>query len=326
MDRVIKRVLITGATGSGARYLIDWLRTQQPQVEIHGTARRKHNKKAPAGVTLHEADLLDTGSLFRCIHPLDPDVIFHMAGNPDKGFEVPSAILTNNAIGTCNLFEAVRLQIHDDRFLKYPVIINVSSSEVYGDVRPDEVPITEDCPKRPVSPYGVAKLAQDNLGSVYFKAYGLPIITTRAFTYVNLLRPDLFTSAFARQIARIEQGKQTVLRHGNLDSVRVMLDTESIMEAYWLAATKGVAGEAYNLGGDQQVTVRSVLHKLIGLSSVIGIRTEPDPALMRPVDVTLQVPDSSKFRQATGWAPTFDLDASLRKLLDYWRQEVHYES
>lgn len=315
----IRRVMITGGTGSGARYLIEYLQKEQPQVEIHATARRKNAKRAPQGVTLHEVDLLDTASIINCFQRLLPDAIFHLAANPDKGFEIPSAMLMNNAVGSANLFEAARLcyGVHQE----LPVIISASTSEIYGAVRPEEVPIREDCPKRPCSPYGVSKLAQDCLGKVYFDAYGMNIITTRAFTYNNFYRTNLFSSSFAQQIALIEAGKQKVLRHGNLDSVRVMCDASSIAEAYWLAAVRCRPGEVYNIGGDKQVTVGDVLQRLIRKASV-PIHTEVNPDLLRPVDVTLQIPDCSKFRAETGWEPTFDLDASLHGLLEYWRQEV----
>ena len=332
MDRtkVIHKVLITGATGSGARYLIEYLQEHQPQVTIHGTARRKNSKKNPTGIELHEVDLLDSMSILRCLSQVRPDVIFHLAANPDKGFEVPSAILMNNAVGSANLFEAIRYY-NDYRSItvNLPIIINVSSSEVYGAVKPEEVPITEECPKRPVSPYAVAKLAQDNLGSVYFKAYGMPVITTRSFSYNNFHRLNLFTSDFARQIALVEAGKLKVVKHGNLDSVRVMCDARDIARAYWLCATKCEPGEAYNIGGGQQVTVGRVLDHLIRISQErpesLPIEIEQDPALMRPVDVTLQVPDCGKFKKATGWEPKFDLDQSLNDLLNHWRKEVQKE-
>jgi len=318
MSDATKKVLITGANGSGARYLITHLQGHQPQVEIHGTVRRKNSKYQVPNIVFYEADLLDQGSLLRCLYVSQPDIIFHLAANPDKCFEVPVACFMTNAVGTLNLFEAVRSYAVG---YKAPIIINVSSSEVYGAVRPEEVPITEECPKRPVSPYAVAKLAQDNLANVYWQAYKTPIITTRSFTYNNFYRRNLFTSDFAHQIALIEAGKQNVLKHGNLDSVRVMCDGRDIAEAYWLAATKCQPGEAYNIGGGQQVTVGEILERLIALSGKC-IPHCGDAALYRPVDVTLQVPDCTKFKQATGWEPKFDLDQSLKGLLGHWRKEI----
>jgi GDP-4-dehydro-6-deoxy-D-mannose reductase len=317
--RDFKRALITGAAGAGARCMIEYLQKNQPQIELHGAVRNRNARKVPEGVVVYEVDLLDTGSIIWCLNKSLPDVIFHLAANPDKGFEIPSAILTNNAIGSCNLFQSVLLTTGGDS-----VIVSPSSSEIYGNVEPEEVPIKEDCPKRPVSPYAVAKLAQDNLASVYCKVYGMQIITTRPVSYNNFYRTNLFTSNFARQIACIEQGKQTVLKHGNLANTRILCDARDIAEAHWLAATKCTPGHAYNIGDGQQVTVGEVLDKLCHFSTC-HIPTQQDPILMRLVDVTLQVPDCSKFKMATGWQPRIDLDRSLQDLLNYWREEVGKE-
>lgn len=321
----IKRILITGIMGSSGKFLCDHLRAHRPQVEIHGTARRKGRKDGPTGVALHECDLLDTASIVRALRASRPDAIFHLAANPDKGFEIPSAILMNNAVGSVNLFEAVRLErgFHPPEKPDFdPLLVSVSSSEVYGDVRPEDVPITEECPLRPVSPYGIAKLAQDHFGRVYHKAHGLRIVTTRAFTYLNPHRQDLFATSFARQIAKIEVGKRDVLMHGNLDSVRTLMSAESVAEAYWLAATRCRFGEVYNIGGTATMTVGEVLLRLSGMSHKAPIRTVQGPDLLRPADVTHQVPCSDKFRKETGWQEKLDVDAALRGLLEHWRREV----
>lgn len=320
----IKRVLITGVAGSCGRYLVDYLKQEHPVVQIHGACRRKHSRNVP-GVTLHEVDMLDAFSIETAIVACHPQVIFHLAANPDKGFEIPSAILQNNVIGTVNLFQAATKYKSgwdaEHANNRETIIINVSSSEVYGAVDPAvDVPIKETCPFRPVSPYAISKVAQDHLGRMYCKAYGLKVITTRAFTYLNNHRSDLFTSNFARQIALIEQGKQQVLKHGNLDSVRTLMDARDVVRAYWLAATRCEFGEAYNIGGDVSLTVGEVLSKLYWLSRVT-INCEADSSLMRPVDVTLQIPDTTKFREQTGWEPRFKLEESLKALLDYWRNK-----
>lgn len=321
--RDIRRVLVTGITGSAGHYLIDYLRNQHPEVEIHGTTRRKALKAPIDGVTLHEVDLLDFGSINTCLWKSRPDVIFHFAANSDKGFEIPSAIIQNNTVGTVNLFEAVRQGYPVLWNNSGPVIVNVSSSEVYGDVREEDVPIKETCPFRPMSPYAVSKVAQDHLGTLYHEAYGIPIVTTRAFSYVNLYHHGIFTSHFARQIALIEKGKLNVLKHGNLDSVRCFVDAKDIMHAYWLAATKCEFGEAYNIGGTCVMAVGQILDKLIEFSLCPSvIKCKSDPSLMRPADVTMQIPDCSKFIAATGWKPTFDVDRVLKELLDYWRKEI----
>lgn len=345
----IRKVLITGIGGSGGRCLLGYLRAEHSRVEVHGAVRRKTSRQG-LGAVLHEVDLLDFGSIVQCLRKSRPDVIFHLAANSDKGFEIPTAMLLNNAVGSANLLEAIRLE-RDLTFLDGiggynfdPVVVVVSSSEVYGDVRSEDVPITEECPMRPVSPYAISKVAEDHLGRLYHRAYGLRTIVTRAFSYVNYCHPSIFTSAFARQIAEIEQGKREVLLHGNLESVRTFVDTRDIMHAYWLAAARCRFGEAYNIGGTKTMSVGEVLNRLLVMStgkpggprrapikktpSLLPRRLLPritireDPGLLRPVDVTQQIPCSDKFIAETGWERKFDVDESLRGLLDYWRKEV----
>lgn len=325
----IKRVLITGACGSAGRFLADYLRREQPQVEVHGTARRVHSRTPVPGATLHEADLADTASLLRVVQSSEPDVIYHCGANPDKGFEIPSAIIQNNLVGTANLLEAIRLIRSDasEWLVKAsgnlnPIFVMVSSSEVYGAVTPEDVPIKESCPFRPVSPYAVSKVGCDHLARIYHKAYGMRTIVTRAFTYLNPLRPDLFASSFAKQIAEIEVGKRDVLKHGNLDSTRVLMAADDMARAYWLAATRGRFGEAYNIGGCEPVTVGGVLNSLISFTRLREIKREQDPALLRPTDVTMQIPDCSKFKADTGWECKIDIDAALLGLLEHYRKEV----
>ncbi len=322
----IKRVLITGATGSGGRYLARHLRLTHPGLEVHGTCRRRafQPREYPNLHKLHEVDLLDFSSIARCLVHSRPDVIFHLAANPDKGFAIPAGIIQNNAVGTANLLEAIRLETGITWDDVGPILVNVSSSEVYGAVRPEDVPIRETCPMRPRSPYAVSKAAQDMLGRIYYEAYGMHVVTTRAFSYVNLYHNGLFTSHFARQIAQIECGRQDVLYHGNLDSVRTFMGTADVVRAYWLAATRCRFGEAYNIGGTTQLSVGDVLERLKGLAQV-PIRTKPDAELFRPTDVTLQIPCCAKFTEATGWQASFDVDAVLTELLDYWRGKVRSE-
>jgi GDPmannose 4,6-dehydratase/GDP-4-dehydro-6-deoxy-D-mannose reductase len=218
-------------------------------------------------------------------------------------------------MGTANLLEALRAAQID------PVVQICSTSEVYGQVLPEEVPITEEQPYRPSSPYAVSKVAQDLLGLTYFRSYGMKILRTRMFAYLNPRRADLFASSFARQVARIEAGLQSELLHGNLDSVRTLIDVRDAMESYWLAAVHCEPGEAYNIGGTTTISVGDFLAQLIERARV-PIPIRQDPALLRPADVTLQIPDTSKFAKATGWQPRYTLEESVEFLLDHWRQRA----
>jgi len=227
-------------------------------------------------------------------------------------------VLSNNILGTGNLFEAVRIAKLD------PLIQLCSTSEVYGQVQPHEVPIREEQPMRPASPYAVSKVAQDLLGYTYFVAYKMRIIRTRMFAYLNPRRTDLFATSFARQVARIEVGLQKELSHGNLESVRTIVDVRDAMRAYWEALLHCKPGEAYNIGGTATMTVGEVLKRLIAMAKK-PIPTKLDPALLRPADVTLQIPSVERFVAATGWKPEYSFDESLSHLLEYWRRRAAME-
>ncbi len=320
---VTKSALITGITGSGGSYLAEYLVNHQPEIQVHGISRwhstsTNYNlRDVSSKVKVHECDLTDLSAIIRTLREVKPDYIFHLAAhaNVRVGFINPLAVLNNNIMGTANLFEGIRLAEID------PVIQLCSTSEVYGQVDPKDVPISEECPLRPSSPYAVSKTTQDFLGLTYFRCYNMKIIRTRMFAYLNPRRSDLFATSFARQVALIEAGKQKELLHGNLDSVRTLIDVRDAMEAYWVATTKCLPGEAYNIGGTTVMKVGEFLDVLKKLAKC-PIPSRVDPALLRPADVTLQIPNVNKFEKTTGWHPKFSFEDSMKHLLDYWRGQV----
>lgn len=322
----IKRILITGISGSGGSYLAEHVVEHQQGVEVHGISRWHSTSSTQnlAGIARqvvnHECDLNDFSSVFTVVRQVRPDAVFHLAShaNVRASFITPLAVLNNNIMGTANLFEAIRLAGID------PVIQLCSTSEVYGQVDPKDVPITEDTPLRPSSPYAVSKTAQDLLGWTYYRSYGMKIIRTRMFAYLNPRRTDLFATSFARQIARIEQGLQKELVHGNLESIRTLIDVRDAMEAYWEAIVHCRPGEAYNIGGATSMSVGDFLGRLIKAART-PIATKVDPNLLRPADVTLQIPSVEKFVKETGWKPRYTIEESLQHLLAFWRKEAAQE-
>lgn len=325
--RTIRNVLITGITGSGGSYLAEYIVANHPAVKVHGLARwhsttTQDNLGAIRDrVDVHEADLTDFAATFSVLRDVKPDAVFHLASyaNVRESFTNPAAVLENNIKGTVNLFEAVHLAGLD------PYIQLCSTSEVYGQVDPDRIPTAEDAPVRPINPYAVSKVTQDLLGHVYWVSYGMKIITTRMYTYINPRRADLFASSFARQVARIEAGLQESLVHGNLDSARTVIDVRDAMRAYWEAIEKCTPGEAYNIGGTKTITVREFLEILKGKAKV-AIPTRQDSRLIRPADITVQIPNVGKFMAATGWKPQYSFEDSVDLMLDYWRARVRAES
>lgn len=322
-DKDIKRILITGISGSGGSYLAEYILKLNIKSKIYGVSRwhstsnNNNLEHIINDIELIECDLNDLSSTLKTLKIVKPNLIFHLASqaNVKTSFNYPSAILNNNIQSTLNLLESVKI-------LKLKPIIQIcSTSEVYGQVTKEEVPIKETNQYRPASPYAISKLAQDLLGNVYSKSYGLNIITTRMFSYLNPRRTDLFATSFAMQIAKIEHGLSNSVLHGNLKSTRTIIDVEDAMKAYWLALKYGKFGENYNIGGNKVIEVGEFLKQLIRLSNK-KIITKIDKNLLRPNDVTLQIPDTSKFKKATGFEPSIPFDKSMINLLNFWRDRV----
>lgn len=317
-----KTALITGINGSGASYLAEFLTTIK-NVNIHGITRwhtdRSSNldKETQSKTTLFECDLTDLSSVIRTLEKSNPDYIFHMASHANVRlcFDNPIAIFNNNVNGTLNLLEAIRI-------LKIkPIVHFCGTSEVYGQVRKEDTPIKETQKIDPINVYAISKFAQEKLCKSYWLSYGIPVIITRSFTYINPRRPDIFSSAFARQVVEIERGTRDKMVYGNLDSTRTIIDVRDNMEAYWIAVNKCIPGEEYNIGGTEFLTVGEFLDELIKHSSV-NIPREQDIKLLRPVDVTMQIPDVTKFKTQTGWSPKYSLKDSISFLLDHYRNLI----
>ena len=266
---------------------------------------------------MHECDLTDLSATIRAVDACKPDYIFHLAAhaNVHVCFSNPIAVLQNNINNTINLFEAVRILGID------PVIQFCGTSEVYGLVDVKDTPISEDQALEPVNIYAVSKLTQEKIASSYYYSYGMKVVITRMFAYINPRRGDIFSSAFARKIIEIEQGKRKILTHGNLNSVRTLIDVRDAMESYWVACQHCDYGVPYNVGGETIITVGDFLDVLKAKSSV-PIISQVDPSLLRPVDVTMQVPDVNKFIKKTGWKPKHSIEDSVEFLLDHYRRIV----
>lgn len=231
-----------------------------------------------------------------------------------KSFEDPASTFQTNITGTLNLLEAIR------RTNINPIVQICSSSEVYGRINEDEIPIKENVSFFPVNPYGVSKVAIDRLGFQYFQSYGLRTVITRAFPHTGPRRTSIFAeSSFAKQLADIENGKNNVISVGNLDSVRTFLDVRDMVKAYWESTERCVFGEAYNIGSETPITMKDLLIKLVTISKV-DASIKQDTALLRPNDTSHHIPDTSKFRKQTGWKPRISLEQTLIDLLDYWRR------
>lgn len=327
----INRILITGISGFVGSHLADYILSNFPNVQVIGLVRWRSPIDNIRGIlnkiTLEYGDLLDLPSLKAIISKQKPDVIFHLAAQSyvPYSFSAPIATLENNVIGTCNLLEAVKELKFADGY--DPITHICSSSEVYGQVRENEVPIREDNPFRPASPYAVSKVAEDMLAFQYWLSWKIRTIRTRMFTHTGARRGEVFaTSNFAKQVATIEAGlAPPIIKVGNLDSIRTFLDVRDAVRAYWLLVNKCPAGEVYNIGGVETMTVGEMLNRLLKLSKAKNITVEVDPLRLRPSDVTLQIPCIDKFQIATGWKPEIPFAQTLLSLLEYWREKLGRE-
>ena len=272
-----------------------------------------------AKLNLVEADIGDAFSMNRAISVIRPERIFHLAAQSyvPASWWAPAETLHTNIIGEVNLLEAVRTEGID------PTIHIAGSSEEYGYVLPDEIPVKETNPLRPLSPYGVSKVAQEMLAYQYCRSYGIKTIVTRGFNHEGPRRGDVFvTSSFAKQIAEIEKGRrEPVIYTGDLSSKRDWSDVRDFVKAYWLAAEKGTPGEVYNIGSGKALEVREMLDMLLGMSN-IKVEVRSDPTRLRPSDVKVLVCDSTKFRKLTGWKNEIPFKQTLKDLLEYWRERV----
>lgn len=309
----MSKALITGVSGSGGSYLAEYL-LNHTGCEVYGLARwhstGTHKNIRNLNIHTAECDLTDLSSVIRCFRSIKPDYIFNLAAhaNVHASFTNPLAVLQNNVSSMANILEAISILGLDTKLLQ------ASTSELYGNVKKEDTPIKEDHPTNPVNVYAVSKLTQEKLCLAYYKMYGVPVILTRMFSYINPRRADLFSTAFAHQVVKIEQGLLDRLRHGNLQSVRTLIDVRDAISAYWYAIHDCQIGEVYNIGGDNIVTVERFL-ELLKEKARVPIISELDPNLVRPVDVTLQIPDVTKFHSVSEWRPKYTLDESIEHLL-----------
>lgn len=315
------RVLLTGIAGFAGSFLADLL-VREPAVELHGIVHRHDRRIAHlAGrVVLHRGDLRNALWVSEVIDAVRPDYTMHLAAWSDVGgsWKQPWTTYELNIQCQLNLLEAVRRWQPSCRTLV------VSSNEIYGLVDPADLPIDEETPFRPNSPYGVSKIAQDMMALQYFNSHQMHIVRARSFNHLGPGQADDFAaSAFARQIAEIELGlRDPVVRVGNLSAERDFTDVRDVVRAYWMLAQHGVAGQCYNVGSGAPRSIRWLLDTLLELTPA-QIAVEIDPARLRPSDVPCSYCSNQRLALATGWQPAIDLRTSLKDLLESWRAQLH---
>lgn len=310
----MSNILITGITGFTGSHLAEYLLNT---CKLYGTVRGRcrqtefinHIKK---DIKLLECDLTDYNSVQSTIEDSEPDIIYHLASQTfvPTSWRAPQETMNTNVMGTLNLLEATRKSKYD------PKILIVGSSEEYGMVYKDELPIKETNPLRPLSPYAVSKIAQDLLGYQYYNSYGLRIIRTRCF---NIMGPrsgeKIVTASFAKQFWHNDE-----IKIGNTHTIRDFIDVRDVVVAYKIAINKCNLGEVYNISTGEGHSIQEILDTYRKMMQ----NPQPiinDDSLIRPSDVPVLIGDSSKFREKTHWSPTYTFEKSLADILEYWRDK-----
>lgn len=327
------KILITGIYGFAAGYLAEHLFERHPSAEIFGIGRKSERSEfshpvfstpRARAMRLAVLDLTDQEKVFSCFREISPDSIFHLAAQSTVvgSWNDPRSALQNNILSSVNVLEAVRrIQKGDYN----PRVLLVGSSEQYGYVSPDELPLHETCEMRPSSPYAVSKLTQDFLGLQYSLSYKLCVLRVRPFNHSGAGRDRAFVdSGFAYQIARIEESLQEPeISVGNLEAIRDFSDVRDIVRAYADIVEKGVPGEVYNACSGEKIAIKDILQNLLSLSTKRGIRVIQDPSRMRPSDNPILYGSHEKITQATGWKPKYSfLHDTIPEVVNFWRKEI----
>jgi len=326
--------LITGITGMVGSHLADYI-LKHTDWEIVGMTRWRSpldniahlvpRINARDRISLVNGDLRDSTSIDSVVRESRPDYVFHLAAQsyPQTSFSSPLDTFETNIQGTNRVLESLR------QYAPESVTHVCSSSEVFGRVSADKLPIDEECTFHPASPYAISKVGTDLIGRYYAEAYGMTVMTTRMFTHTGPRRGDVFAeSSFAKQIAMAESGLiPAVIKVGNLESLRTIADVRDAVRAYFLLVTVDpTPGEYYNIGGKHSVSIGGLLQDLITLSTIAdSLEVEIDKSRLRPIDADLQVPDTAKFHAHTGWQPEIEYVQTIRDLLNYWRDKVRQE-
>lgn len=314
----MKKILITGFTGFVSGHLLNYLHKTGEKYDIIGLSR----SEPPAGthsdknITIQavQADLNDRNRIAVILEEFKPDQIIHLASDSSvaHSWQSPVESFQNNTNIFLNLVESIRT-------LKFKCrILSIGSSEEYGVVDPKYIPIREETPFHPVSPYAVARVSQELLSQIYSEGYGMDIVITRSFNHIGPAQKENFViSSFARQIIEIKKGRQSILQVGNIDVVRDFLDVRDVARAYMLLLEKGRSGQVYNICSGKGYSLKDILNMMMSIAGV-DICYEINEKLIRPADNPVIIGSNDKIKSECGWQPEITIETSLKNILDYW--------
>ncbi len=319
------RILITGADGFVGGHLTEYLAdVQAGEIEILGLGLAPALAESLAGLCSYCCcDIRDGEAVSAQVAGFAPDYVFHLAAQSSVARSWEDRELTYEIAlnGQDSLMAALRGV--KERGDADPVVTVACSAEEYGPISPDQLPVSEDHPLNPVNPYAFSKVIQDYLAVLYWRAYGLKTVRTRAFNQTGPGQsPAFVVSDFARQVAEIEAGKrEPVMRVGNLEARRDFSDVRDLASAYWLAASRGEPGQVYNVCSGSAYSIKEILDMLLSSSSA-PVRVEIDPAKLRPMDIPELRGDNTRLCEATGWQPAIPMERTVRDVLDWWRNRI----
>lgn len=319
----MKKVLITGISGFAGSFLAEFLLSKK-EYDVNGTYLLEESigniERLKNKIKLMKVDLTKIKGVTEIIRLIKPDYVFHLAAltSPAASFKNPLITIENNIAAEMNLLSVVK----DNNLFNTRVLI-VSSAEVYGLVKKENLPIDEETQLMPASPYAVSKIAQDFLGLQYFLSYNLKIVRVRPFNHIGPRQSTNFVVAdFARKIAEIEKGKtEPVISVGNLEAKRDFVDVRDMVRAYLLAIEKGNFGDVYNIGSEKSYKISDILDMLLNLSKV-KISVGVDRHRFRPLDIPELLANATKFKKLTNWKPQIPIEVTLKDTLDYWRKII----
>ncbi|MCB9078981.1 MAG: GDP-mannose 4,6-dehydratase [Anaerolineaceae bacterium] len=313
------RALITGITGFAGSHLAQILLDRGDKVVGVARSRTKTLDYLSQPIEPITADLRDPNAVNQLISDVQPEAIYHLAGQAfvPRSWANPWDTMESNIRPQLNILEAMLSCGCQARLLIS------TSNEVYGRISEDQLPVREDTPLHPQNPYGVSKVTQDLMALQYHLSRNVDVLRARAFNHIGPRQNPFFVAAsFAKQIAQIEVGRnEPVIYVGNLEAQRDFTDVIDVTRAYALLIEHGESGEAYNIGTGRAYSIQYLLDVLLKYSN-IRIEIKPDPERMRPSDIPVIYADNSKLCSQTGWQPLYKFEDSLQRVLDYWRKEV----
>lgn len=317
------KYLVTGFSGFVSKHFLEYLESLGTHVTVVGLDINQpeftytHYKHVQC--SFRKIDLLDKGQVDNIIYQFQPQYILHLASYSSVAFswKNPVASFSNNTNIFLNLLEQIREMNLNCR------VLSVGSSEEYGDVSEKDIPLTEEQPLKPVSPYAVARVSQEMLSKIYVDGYGLDIVLTRSFNHIGAGQRDIFVvSSFARQLVEIKKNKlRPEITTGNLSIIRDFIDVRDVVRAYYSLFKSGRKGQVYNICSGKGVSLTNILQNMIRLSGT-EVLTKTDTALVRPSDNHIIIGDNKKIKTETGWDTVFSLEDSLQSILDYWHNLV----